>query len=96
MLSKIEAAFGQNRVWTLPELAAYVGVTPELVQAGVEQLKRMGRLTDDAAGKLDHCVNPVHHCKTCPFEGLCLEDETAPRKVTHVIHRGSGLTRRQG
>ncbi|MBX5437453.1 MAG: hypothetical protein IRZ33_09595 [Alicyclobacillaceae bacterium] len=77
MVSRIEAAFRQKKVWTWSELAAYVGVSPELLAAGVEQLKRMGRLSEDAQGQLERCVNPTHQCDRCAFQGLCQEDQTA-------------------
>ncbi|WP_026963115.1 FeoC-like transcriptional regulator [Alicyclobacillus herbarius] len=93
MLSKIEAAFAVRKVWTLDELASFVGVTPEMVRAGIEQLKRMGRLTENAVGQIEHCVNPTHHCDHCAFQGLCMEDESAVRKVAHTYERATGLTR---
>ncbi|WP_029421432.1 FeoC-like transcriptional regulator [Alicyclobacillus macrosporangiidus] len=86
MLSRIEAAFAERKVWTIDGLAAHVGVSVEMVRAGIEQLKRMGRLTEDAAGRIEHCVNPSHACNRCAFQGLCLE-ESAHRAVTHVIQQ---------
>ncbi|MBX6353173.1 MAG: hypothetical protein IRZ10_07530 [Thermoflavifilum sp.] len=89
MLRKIEEAFAHKKVWTMQELAAFVGVSPQMVQAGVEQLKRMGRLSEDTAGRIEHCVNPTHHCNSCPFQGLCLDDTTSARRVTHMLRPGS-------
>ncbi|MCL6516988.1 FeoC-like transcriptional regulator [Alicyclobacillus sp.] len=87
MLSRIEAAFAERRVWTPEALAAYVGTSVEMVRAGIEQLKRMGRLTEDAAGRIEHCVQPDHHCDRCAFQGLCLEETSAQTAVTRVIQR---------
>jgi hypothetical protein len=86
MLSRIEAAFAARKVWTMDELAAHVGVSVEMVRAGVEQLKRMGRLTESAAGRMGHCVNPTHACNRCAFEGLCLE-QTGRQAVFHGMER---------
>ncbi|WP_067930243.1 FeoC-like transcriptional regulator [Alicyclobacillus kakegawensis] len=93
MLSKIEAAFTQCRVWTMDELASFVGVSPELVRAGIEQLKRMGRLRENAVGQIEHCANPTHHCNRCAFQGLCMEDETSLRKVAHAYGRAGDVAR---
>lgn len=70
MLRQIEEALARKELWTMQELAASLGVRPELLRAGLEHLMRIGRLPDGALVQLGAC-SARPECSTCVLTPAC-------------------------